>query len=303
MQSNYTNKCLICGEIANSRHFYSKHKIKERDYYIKYYGKKDLFTEDLIQFKNIEQYFLTDFNDKRSLKKYIDQKPRNEVFAYLSDFLTKRVTFKKHLYSPGQLEAKTLTFPSINYIEKKFGEGSYAEIVSKSKAFLRFNYSAKPRYNDCKIEIIVDTREQEPLDFNKFIVKKLNYGDYCGNPNNNVFIERKSINDLLGTLSGGYERFLNELNRCKLDDAYMVILVEEPLDRLISFNYQKHIFSKADPSFIFHRIREINQEFPRHCQFLCVENRQEAVSIVQKLLRIKNIAELDLQYLYTKCLI
>lgn len=84
--------------------------------------------------------------------------------------------------------------------------------------------------------IIIDTREKLPLSFKCLhirgvkelptITRKLDVGDYSiAGFEDQVFIERKSVNDLYGTLFSGRERFERELERAK-DHKYKYLLVE-----------------------------------------------------------------------------
>lgn len=69
------------------------------------------------------------------------------------------------------------------------------------------------------ITIVIDSREQTPLDFAPFAAygivaerAKLHAGDYAVKGyESHMFIERKSLNDLVGTLTHGRERFLREV--------------------------------------------------------------------------------------------
>lgn len=69
------------------------------------------------------------------------------------------------------------------------------------------------------IVILVDTCEKTPLDFAPYAEygvvaerAKLRSGDYSvGGYEHHVFIERKSLNDLVGTLTHGRERFMREM--------------------------------------------------------------------------------------------
>ena len=88
-----------------------------------------------------------------------------------------------------------------------------------------------------KLTVITDTREQTELDFSKFrdvesVQKGLKTGDYSVEGyEDQICFERKSIPDLVGTLIGGHERFLREMDRMKSFDA-KYILVERTPDRL-----------------------------------------------------------------------
>ena len=87
-----------------------------------------------------------------------------------------------------------------------------------------------------KLTIIEDTREQTPLDFSGFrgvesVRSGLKTGDYSVQGyEDKICFERKSIPDLVGTLIGGHERFLREMDRMK-DYEEKYILVEHSASR------------------------------------------------------------------------
>ena len=91
------------------------------------------------------------------------------------------------------------------------------------------------------MKIYVDTREQLPLEFEvdgvvtEVIRTKLPYGDYSAAWEDKqgqhvefmpLFIERKSLGDLFGTLTSGMERFRREIARAKEDGISLIIMVE-----------------------------------------------------------------------------
>lgn len=113
------------------------------------------------------------------------------------------------------------------------------------------------------IEIIIDSREQKPLDFRPFIESdgicfgdgSLHTGDYSiGGFEQCVAIERKSLDDLVGTLINGYEadtrrppkRFNRELLRMSFFDR-AIILVEATEADLWSHRYR----SMAQPASVW----------------------------------------------------
>jgi ERCC4-type nuclease len=92
------------------------------------------------------------------------------------------------------------------------------------------------------MKIIVDTREQLPLEFNhhyisEVIRKKLECGDYgCEYEDKSicpVYFERKSINDLFSTLSTGYKRFKKEILRAKTQHIVLLIIIEGTMSRIL----------------------------------------------------------------------
>ena len=89
--------------------------------------------------------------------------------------------------------------------------------------------------------IIVDTREQAPYPFTEsgysIVREALPEGDYgvLGLPY--VAVERKSLNDLIGSLTFGRERFFRELARLR---SYRVcaIVVEASLSDILQHHYE-----------------------------------------------------------------
>ena len=63
-------KCKNCGkEFENDRQLHAHikaHKLKVADYYHQYFERRDKYSGDLINFKTKEQYFSSDFNDRRN---------------------------------------------------------------------------------------------------------------------------------------------------------------------------------------------------------------------------------------------
>lgn len=85
------------------------------------------------------------------------------------------------------------------------------------------------------ITIILDTREQDGLDFSKFrdvdVVRQgLKTGDYSiQGHEEHICFERKSVQDLVGTLIGGHERFLREMERMRDFDAKYILVEHTPI--------------------------------------------------------------------------
>lgn len=75
--------------------------------------------------------------------------------------------------------------------------------------------------------IIVDTREQKPIFKNGVVKFKLDVGDYSTLSLRHSFcIERKSGEDLYGSLTRGHVRFMNEIYRAERRGIKLVIFVE-----------------------------------------------------------------------------
>lgn len=119
------------------------------------------------------------------------------------------------------------------------------------------------------LEIVVDTREQRPWHFPAELATvrrgTLTTGDYALDGDRSFAIERKSLDDFLGTVSSGWERFQRELDR--MDEQQFpakIIIVESGLHR-ICFHEEPdgtllppdHNHPKLLPQFVMKRIAEL----------------------------------------------
>ena len=95
------------------------------------------------------------------------------------------------------------------------------------------------------MKIIVDTREQLPYKFKDSEVGTIPIADYsaCG-LENYIAIERKELNDLIGCLTTGRERFERELFKGKALD-YFALVIEASLKDLINHNYRSQMEPKS----------------------------------------------------------
>lgn len=95
--------------------------------------------------------------------------------------------------------------------------------------------------------VIVDTREQLPWKFPGFEyqVQALKSGDYSlAGYENQVSIERKSLNDFIGTLTKGRERFERELKRLE-SCRYKCVVVETDLAAIFNHEYNSAMTPKS----------------------------------------------------------
>ena len=276
------------------------------DYYQRYTPRHDLLTGDLIKFKNKKQYLSDDFNGKPNMKKWLKSISEKEAKEYCSNILSERKEKKELVYSPSQVELRSILSPPIQFFDQLFGSYykhcsslGYKNKYQQCNEIIIGHEYTKPEY-----KILVDTREQRPLKFKRNIeVRTLKYGDYgFSSPRAtcNCYIERKALSDFIGTMSGGYERFINEIKRAEEDGAYLVVLVEEKFQNAVGFKFLPHISKKikATPEFIFNRVRRIIQKYP-HVQFLFVKGRVEASRVVEKIFMSGCAHEkIDLQLAY-----
>lgn len=88
------------------------------------------------------------------------------------------------------------------------------------------------------MDIIVDTREQLPLFTRKCIRFKLLVGDYSTVVLRDSYcIERKSLQDLYGTITKGHVRFRNEILRAKANNIILVLVIEGTRKNFINKNF------------------------------------------------------------------
>jgi hypothetical protein len=293
-------------EPALHRHI-RKHKLKVEQYYPFYWPRYDKFSGEPIKFRNKEQYFVTDFNSRINLQKWLDKTPKDTVRAYTRNLLITRKEKKNLVWTPSQVELRTLMVPPLRFYDEVFG--NYYKLCEELGFKNRFDVDARILADSDSpnpLRILVDNREQRPLEFPSAETEwaTIKFGDYacvddsvtCG-----CHIERKSASDFVGTFSGGYERFCREMDRCVAANAYMVVLVEETLYNCLRFNYLPDVYAKktrVQPEFIFRNVRDLIQKY-ENIQFLFVNGRQEAARIIERLFRSQcTYKMIDLQACY-----
>src|SRR5208283_343999 len=101
-----------------------------------------------------------------------------------------------------------------------------------------------------KITIIQDTREQCGYDFSKYPdvvceVSALETGDYSlPGFTDRIAIERKTIDDLVGCLSQGRERFEKEMSRARNFEHFAVV-IEASLPPIMAGRYRSRMNSNS----------------------------------------------------------
>jgi hypothetical protein len=303
--------CNICNkEFSSDRQLHAHikaHKIRVVEYYQTYYPRRDKYDKSIIKYKNKEQYLSSDFNSRITLKKWLKESPKEEAKAYCEELLLKRKEKKSLKYAPTQVELRSILSPPIHYYNELFGDYySYCETLGfESKFITSKEVIVGSEYKDPSYKIYIDTREKMPLKFDRPTeVKTLKFGDYAFSDDDKscrCYIERKSVGDFIGTLSGGYGRFCREIERAGDADAHLVVLVEETLSNCMSFNYLPHVYKKgtrATPEYIFHNVRQLIQEYP-YIQFLFVKGRKEASRVIDTIFTSGCIfKKIDLQLAY-----
>lgn len=134
------------------------------------------------------------------------------------------------------------------------------------------------------ITLICDTREQTPLQFCGFrgiesVRSGLKTGDYSiQGYENDICFERKSVQDLVGTLVSGHERFLREMERMQDYKARYILIEHSPT---VLFQYcMKHGWERK-----FNMIIQSLLAYAHHYQVrvrFCKDREDMANYIVKK---------------------
>jgi hypothetical protein len=272
-------------------------KLTQKEYFTKYDPKFCKNSGKPIEYKNIEQYLLTDFFDKNEIKKWYEANPE-EAKQYTIDALKKRKEIKGISQQMGETELRSLGLPSAKYFLQTFGD--YGQLCESLGLRKRFDYSLGI---SCRLtpesSIIIDTREQSLIAFAGAKTEKIEYGDYCLASNRKLSVERKSLPDLISTLVTNFDRFEREVIRCKEDGGYLVVLCESTLTDALSFDYIPHIkkYTKIKPQIVFHNIRDLCQRY-ENIQFAFCDGRKHMKDCIKKILTcVNDVSQIDLQYL------
>lgn len=137
--------------------------------------------------------------------------------------------------------------------------------------------------------LMIDTREQNPLNFKKWVDKfehiisaTLTEGDYTvyvPGDNRKIAFERKSLQDLVGTVARGKDRFRKELERLKQYE-YRAIIIESTYSKVSS----PYTFSQFNPKSVIGSLQAFQLQYGVDVIFS--GDRQNSAEIIIK--RIEN---------------
>lgn len=299
--------CQICNKEFNSLKGLHSHISKSHtgwsisDYYHYHFPRKDLYTNEFIKFKNHTQYFEDNFNSRENFSAWLlDNYKLEEAKKLCINNLLNRCARKNNYILPPQFDLKGLMIPTVGGWEKIFSTTSLEAGMESLGITLNYNYNISNICTDNYDYIIYqDSREQLPflLDCNVQKVK-LPVGDYTiSEPYfSNIYIERKSLSDLVGTLTGGYDRFINEIEKAKSIDAYLVVIVEDLYSELYHYNSINKFTKKVNGQYILRKIREITSQYS-NIQFVAAGSRRNASDLCIKILKMKDLVKsIDLEY-------
>lgn len=303
--------CKVCGKEFKSDAALHKHikvhNLYVPEYYTKYYPRKNPLTQELLPFKNKEDYFNKDFTTRAQMIKWCNTcKEKDLVKEYIIKQLRLRIEKNKYKYAPNHLEIEINKLPPIDVYKDNFGGYGQACKGLGLEPLYSKGINKNLLIEDSKIkeiEIHIDTREQKPLSFISARSNKLDFGDYTmgGEHYSYTYVDRKSETDFKGTLGVGFSRFKKELQRAKDFNAYLYIVTEKSLDQIIKNNaYLKRSRMKGatNMDFIFHNMRVLTHEFKGHCQFVFTDSRRSSELLIPNLLYYgRSLWDVDIQYL------
>lgn len=288
--------------------YLKNNKLRIKDYFEKESPKFDLLTGEKIRFKDRKSYLITDFSNKRNLVNWLKAQSEKDRFDYLTKKILERKRDKQLTYFPSQVELRSIKqIPTLNHLIEMV---NYNKLCGATSLKPRYDYTKTFNFRQIQSDLIIlrDTREQTPLRFPKFkiIESKLDYGDYTAASDwfDSIYIERKSLQDLIGTMSKGFERFCREIIRAESMGAYIVVLVEDGFKDFESFEYTRQgRYTNCSYEYIAHQIKKIMQSYG-NIQFVFAGSKDKSADLLIKFLKAgKNIKQLDLQYLVDiKCL-
>jgi hypothetical protein len=301
--------CKECNKEFDSISALHKHlkadNITVAEYYVKHFQRKNKLTGSLLPFKNVDQYFREDFATPTQFLKWCE-KGGDEVESYLINVTKKYLDRKERQYAPVHFELKDRCLPTIDLAKDVFG--SYSSFCKKLGAKQIFSEPLiKEFYEDLPpLPLAVDTREQKPLFEKNPNAKrmKLDFGDYTllGENFSNVFVDRKSSNDFIGTFSKGKDRFRREMQRCMDLGSYMFVVVEAPFksvksaSRLLSARR-----SAANFDWVVSNAAELQHEFGNHLQIIFSQGRGHSEEIIPRLLFFgRKLTNTDMSYFIEK---
>ena len=101
-----------------------------------------------------------------------------------------------------------------------------------------------------KPKIIVDSREKHPWSFENSVTKKLEFGDYSiEGYEKNIAIERKTLDDFVGSVIQNWERFKEEIKGLsKINNSsssFARIVIEGSIDDILLKKYTSSALPQA----------------------------------------------------------
>jgi hypothetical protein len=296
-------QCKICSEpFSNDKSFHAhlkKHNLYQAEYYCTHYPRSSLYYRQQIPFKNKKQYFEMEFLDYTEFLKWENSSNPENVKTKCIEMLKKRIDEKQYHFAPFHNELITIDLPSLNIYKKHFG--SYTNACKILNIEPLYNKNLPEAFNKTDVShlpILIDTREQDALEFSKSKIEKIFVGDYLIADKKyftNTFVDRKSESDFLGTMASGIERFEKEVVKAVELNCYLFVVIESSINSIL-INQRKYN-RKTNLEYVFHNMRSLCHKYPRHIQFVFTGSRNKSLDIIPKLLyHGKSVWQVDIQY-------
>ena len=296
-------QCKICSEsFNNDKSFHAhlkKHNLYQAEYHCTHYPRSSLYYRQQIPFKNKKQYFETEFLDYTEFLKWEAASNEETVKTKCIELLKKRIDEKQYHFAPFHNEVITLDLPSLNIYKKYFS--SYTNACKLLNIEPLYNKNLPEAFNKIDVShlpILIDTREQDALEFPKSKIEKIFVGDYLIADKKyftNTFVDRKSESDFLGTMASGIERFEKEVIKAVELNCYLFVVIESSISSIL-INQRKYN-RKTNLEYVFHNMRSLCHKYPRHIQFIFTGSRNKSLDIIPKLLyHGKSVWQVDIQY-------
>ena len=161
-------KCLECGkEFENKKSFHlhlKAHTLTIGDYYVQHYGKRDLLTQDLLSFKNYDQYFREDFNSFSNYLDWLKVTSSDKAKSYVLEKTKEKFAHKNIKVSPSNLFYTLSDMADIRTCKRLWG--SYSAFLKELDIESWYCKSLPNDFweKDCEdIKIFIDTREKKPF--------------------------------------------------------------------------------------------------------------------------------------------
>lgn len=284
-------------------------RIKQADYYTRHHPRVCRQTGEPIPYKDHKQYFAQDFKDKEALRQWVLANPE-EGKKWAIEWLKRRKEEKGLIYAPSQVELTSLDHFTRSYYD---ANGGYYSIC-RDLGFTDRYTIRDPKFVSlpASTRVVCDTREQRPLQLRIATDRVgLKWGDYALANDTGVHIERKSLTDMIGTLTSKKierkknaedspcQRFERELIRAQEAGGYIIMMVEAPLEDALTFRDLSDIkHGKASSTHIFKNMRDLLVKYPLTWQVLFVKSRTEAATTLIRLFEMGDqVKKTDLQYL------
>ncbi len=282
-------------------HLSKIHNCSQQEFYHSFFPRYDLYTKDLIKYKDYKQYHSSDFNDRESFADWLaDNYKEERTKEYCLQKLRERMTRKLITRLPSHVSLKSILLPSIHGFNRMYGGlEKFVQAMSLSNIQLQFDYLTEPKLHSGEMKIFQDTREQMPLSFTNSSIMKLTVGDYTpdGEFYSDVYVDRKSLADLAGTLSAGRERLEKEIQRAKDLGFYLVFVIEDLYSEALNYSTNTSFSKKLNGQHLFFVIRDLLDKYD-NIQMVFSGNRKRAAAVIENVFRLKDQAKtLDLEYL------